>query len=168
MNPKRFQFIKDLFEFERLTRNEEAELIEEVERLQAAQAGLVAAAQAVIEAADLDAATRPHGGLSDQFNFYEVVLTGDQVEALRAALAGQAAGEPATPQPAPLDPAQALAYLSELQSQLELQLQPYVDDYSALERAGEVLHLFIMSKAIKPEYREAYGRIWKPKGEAVK
>ena len=33
---ERFQFIKDLFEFERLSRNEEAELIAEVERLREA------------------------------------------------------------------------------------------------------------------------------------
>lgn len=51
-----------------------------------ALAALREAVKPVIDQADLDAATRSPYGLGAQFNFYEVTLTGPQVDALRAAL----------------------------------------------------------------------------------
>lgn len=62
------------------------DLAEEVKRLQAQSRALVAAVRPVIEQADLDAATRPKGGLANYYGFYEVVLTNNQVEALRMAM----------------------------------------------------------------------------------
>lgn len=82
MNNERFQYIKALFEFERLSRNEQDELIEEVERLQATQAALLAAAQAISEkvADHLLDYIGPSGALS-------VPLSQAEIEALRAAIA---------------------------------------------------------------------------------
>jgi len=93
MKPERFQYIKGLFEFERLGREEQEELIEEVERLQSqarALATLRAAAQPVIEQADLDAAISPERYNLASKRIYEVILTKEEVEALRAALASAA------------------------------------------------------------------------------
>lgn len=58
-----------------------------IDRQARALANLRGAAGVVIEQAELDAATRSPYGLGAQFDFYEVSLTGQQVEALREALA---------------------------------------------------------------------------------
>lgn len=63
-----------------------AQFVAEIERLEAQNRALVEAMRLVIEQADLDAATRPKGGLANYYGFYEIVLTNNQVEALRMAM----------------------------------------------------------------------------------